>query len=244
MAKLPRNVTKNSVRIPSAADLKQRFLPGSIPTAADFANLIDMANAAPHGFTPGMIVMFIGSVAELPDGWVFCDSSAAAAAAGAPNLEKRFLIGRQPGGPTESAATPLSGEGANLKLDVQTELATAEVSVTLGDTQLTEAQIPAHKHSMGVRFAPSPTGTVNPLEQSFAYGSYSSVGFGMTISNGHLLSVEPTNNKLMPMTGPIGSDEVQGHNHTVSVDTPQHQHALTIKPPYYALAFIMKLPYS
>jgi microcystin-dependent protein len=58
----------------------------------DTTNYITLAQAAGAAvFTTGMIMMFTGSTA--PTGWVFCDNSAAAQAANAPDLRDRFIVG-------------------------------------------------------------------------------------------------------------------------------------------------------
>ena len=54
-------------------------------------NYITLAQADAGLFATGMIMMFTGSTA--PTGWVFCDNSAEAQAAGAPDLRDRFIVG-------------------------------------------------------------------------------------------------------------------------------------------------------
>ena len=41
----------------------------------------------------GGIIMWSGAIGNIPNGWVLCDDSAAAQAAGAPNLVDRFIVG-------------------------------------------------------------------------------------------------------------------------------------------------------
>ena len=59
-------------------------------TTDKLANSINTSITA-ASFTTGMIMMFTGNTA--PSGWVFCDNSTAAQAAGAPDLRDRFIVG-------------------------------------------------------------------------------------------------------------------------------------------------------
>lgn len=240
MAKLPRNVIKNSVRIPSAADLKQRFLPGSIPTAADFANLIDMANAATYAFTPGMIVMFNGSASELPDGWAFCDGSTA----GVPDLSARFVVGRAADGSSASAAPPLTGSGANLQLSMQTADTQVAVEIEVNETRLDAESLPAHSHGNGVRFLHSFSNSFTHIEDTFAYEFEEAPGPAVAlVPSGYLGSSQNDLEGVMALTESVGAPTPASHSHGATMQVQAHSHSMIIKPPYYALAFIMKLPY-
>tara|TARA_B100000945_G_scaffold211851_1_gene170609 strand:+ start:763 stop:1299 length:537 start_codon:yes stop_codon:yes gene_type:complete len=48
------------------------------------------------GVPSGLICMYTGSTA--PSGWVICDNSSAAQAAGAPDLRDKFIVGAHPSG--------------------------------------------------------------------------------------------------------------------------------------------------
>ena len=62
----------------------------NLSTFTNDTNYITLTQAA-GVFTTGMIMMFTGSTA--PSGWVFCDNSTEAQAAGAPDLRARFIVG-------------------------------------------------------------------------------------------------------------------------------------------------------
>tara|TARA_R100000278_G_scaffold10647_3_gene12149 strand:+ start:1465 stop:2559 length:1095 start_codon:yes stop_codon:yes gene_type:complete len=62
----------------------------NLSTFTNDTNYITLAQV-PASFVTGMIIMFTGSTA--PSGWVFCDNSTAAQAAGAPDLRDRFIVG-------------------------------------------------------------------------------------------------------------------------------------------------------
>ena len=54
------------------------------------------AGAAGDTFPSGLICMYTGTTA--PSGWVICDNSSAAQAAGAPDLRDKFIVGAHPSG--------------------------------------------------------------------------------------------------------------------------------------------------
>jgi len=65
-----------------------------------------------NGVIPiGGIIMWSGTNASIPSNWVLCDNSAAAQAAGAPNLVDRFVVGRG-----SSYAADATGGSANATL--------------------------------------------------------------------------------------------------------------------------------
>ena len=64
-----------------------------------------------NGFVTGMIMMFSGTTA--PTGWVLCDNSAEAQAAGAPDLRDRFIVGATIGGNTTYPGVGVGSTGGN-----------------------------------------------------------------------------------------------------------------------------------
>ncbi len=84
---------------------------------------------------PGVIVMWSGSSASIPAGWLLCNG-----AGGTPDLRDRFIIGA---GSTYSPNT--SGGGATSTTDSQGGHAHGNVT---GSHALTAAQIPAHTHTI------------------------------------------------------------------------------------------------
>ena len=64
-----------------------------------------------NGFVTGMIMMFSGTTA--PNGWVLCDNSAEAQAAGAPDLRDRFIVGATIGGNTTYPGVGVGSTGGS-----------------------------------------------------------------------------------------------------------------------------------
>ena len=82
--------------ISSKADLNSPALTGTptAPTASAGTNTTQLANTAfvqtalAAAFSAGMIMMWSGSIATIPSGWVLCNGSS-----GTPDLRNRFVIG-------------------------------------------------------------------------------------------------------------------------------------------------------
>lgn len=82
--------------ISSKADLNSPALTGTptAPTASSVTNTTQVATTAfvqtvlPTAFTTGMIMMWSGTIATIPTGWVLCNGSNST-----PDLRNRFVIG-------------------------------------------------------------------------------------------------------------------------------------------------------
>ena len=179
----------------------------NLSTFTNDTNYITLAQA----FTTGMIMMFTGNTA--PSGWVFCDNSTAAQAAGAPDLRDRFIVG--------AGSTYSSGDTGGVN------------TVTL-----TESQMPSHNHTFsasdthdheikiclqggGNNQAPNHVGSTR-------YGSLSYSAAFQTLATDAFTGPEPATVSVSGDTGNKGgiNDVTQSHEN---------------RPPYYALSYIMKL---
>ncbi|WPO98631.1 hypothetical protein SFA35_18605 [Pseudomonas sp. HR96] len=220
----------------SAAQLKPRFGPQTVPSDKDFADLIDMANTGPRLFEPGMIMMFSG--AEAPLGWVICDGEN-----GAPDLRRRFIVGCAPGQHLPSTVGPLEPG----RVITQTSAVDINLEISVGLHTLTPEQMPAHQHEAGL-FLPRFKGVVPTLllltfeeddhwEDMHGKELTNSVATALITSSGTTLSPA-----VVPYTSQSGSSDP--HGHTVHHQERSHDHAVDIELPYYALVFIMKLPYE
>jgi microcystin-dependent protein len=89
----------------------------------------------------GTIVAFYGTGSTAPTGWVFCDNSAAAQAAGAPDLRGRFILGAHANIAAQRHRT--TGGGGNITL-TEANIPQHNHTGNTGDSSL-----PAHKHSKG-----------------------------------------------------------------------------------------------
>ena len=163
----------------------------------------------------GVILMWSGSVASIPSGWVLCNG-----ANGTPNLQDRFIVGAG------------SSYAVNATGGSSTATPAGSISGTVGDTALTEAQMPKHYHRLwgpaaisGFVQAPvSGAGVFNggtPDDGANTYGSYSVGGSDAS-------------------SGGAGTGTSVGNAHTHSFSGSFTGSSISTLPPYYALAYIMK----
>lgn len=148
----------------------------------------------------GMIMMWHGNTASIPAGWALCNG-----ANGTPNLLDRFVVGAGSAygwGATGGAATVGHSHGGAVQ-----------------GTVLTEAQIPAHAHTIA-----GGGGSSGP-RQAMAIDS----------------SINPSHDWIGPRIGGVPSTYTTGgnqpHYHGLNIDGT----TLENRPPYYALFYIMKL---
>jgi hypothetical protein len=162
----------------------------------------------------GGIIMWSGSVASIPSGWVLCNG-----ANGTPDLRDRFIVG------AGNSYSPRASGGNN--------------SITINPNQL-----PAHSHTGTTATAGDHNHTYaddfayidkfwnsqfpgSYLENRQALGNYSGNG---TIDNGSNTFAGRNKN-----TGQSGS-----HTHSFTTDNTGNNQAIDIRPNYFALAYIMK----
>jgi hypothetical protein len=104
------------------------------PTAANGTNTTQVATTAfvtaavANGFPSGAIVLWSGSVASIPSGWLLCNGSS-----GTPDLRDRFVVGAG-----STYAVGATGGSANATLVSHTHTATSTVTD------------PGHNHTMSV----------------------------------------------------------------------------------------------
>ena len=77
-------------------DLHVYYADGSSDQWVSVGGPAGPAGAAGDTFPSGLICMYTGTTA--PNGWVICDNSSAAQAAGAPDLRDKFIVGAHPSG--------------------------------------------------------------------------------------------------------------------------------------------------
>jgi len=82
---------------------------------------------AEHGVPKGVIVMWSGTIANIPSGWALCDGTN-----GTPDLRDRFVVGAKQDA-TGVAKTNLTGA----------------LTQNGGSTTITEANLPSHIHGVG-----------------------------------------------------------------------------------------------
>lgn len=178
-----------------------------------------LATAVPSG----IISMWSGSSASIPDGWYLCNGLN-----GTPDLTDKFIIGAggvnydpgdEGGAATHSHVNTMDAAGVHTH------------TVTVDDHALTEAEMPAHKHGNGV------CDNIPDLYNHSTLTASPATSAAIE-SNGATGDVEG-------YTTTVGSGD--GHNHTASTGSAgSHTHVLnnasaSSLPPYYALCFIMRV---
>ncbi|XAT57842.1 hypothetical protein GN241_11005 [Rhodobacteraceae bacterium IMCC1335] len=183
------------------------------------------------GTPPGGIIMWHGSVANIPVGWSLCDGQN-----GTPDLRGRFLIGA--GGDYAPGATGGSDE-----------------------ITLSMANLPPHSHGAGTLSASqagehSHTGTISaagnhnhvldrPILLSGSIinvaNSYSADGYA--VGRTDLYGSSDTVPSGGTHSHALNLNSADGHNHGVTGDTAStgSGQPFGVLPPYYALCYIMKV---
>jgi microcystin-dependent protein len=192
----------------------------SVPAAAKMAlvcNGTDIVSAVPT-FVPGMIMMWSGSVATIPTGWLLCNGSS-----GTPDLRNRMIIGAGSGYNVAdtggSASTTLIT--ANLPSHTHTFSGTTATDNATHSHSITD---PGHFHTQG---------GVNVLSSTPTSGYVAPAGDTYPIAP---LSTDAA------VTGISVNSASPTHSHTYSGTTAATGSgtAATTISPYYALAYIMK----
>ena len=184
-------------------------------------------------FYKGMIMMWSGALADIPNGWALCDGQD-----GRPNLLGRFprCVGNgstQPGG-TGGANTatlvtanmPAHTHGVSITSGVQSARHTHSVSGT------TASYGHLHHPSNGESFITSNASTVRVAAGTAAYVPTNGSSTYDSTTDNHTHGISAT-----------AANETQNHTHTVSGNTGSvgSGTAFSVLPPYYDLAFIIKL---
>ena len=198
--------SSNEIVVPSDGS---RATAGGQPILTE-ADTEEITNAA---FVVGQVIMWYGNVNNIPAGWQLCDGTN-----GTPDLRDRFVVGAgttyalgATGGATQSSAGTTGSAGAH-----------THTMATVGETTLTEAQLPVITLS---------------VKGSFNQGGYDGGGndfFRARASNGF-----STGHGLIQSFG--GG---QPHTHSGGLTDSQGDHthstpAVATLPPYFGLYFIM-----
>lgn len=215
----------------------------SIKLTADSGLSIDDTNGlqvvSQQRFQKGMVMMFAGTMDEIPEGWALCDGNDER-----PNLIDRFILGSAPEDSKKFNNIVLE-DSDDVKV-CNKESTPEEVigTINIEETKLTEDQIPPHAHIGGVAYKEesgfaysSSLGGTNPYQID---NSIKLKGFKSSSSSDRsLFSSEEDHQPNYANTSTIGKGE--GHTHKGRMSTEAHKHTTDVIPPYYTLAFIIKL---
>ena len=185
------------------------------PTAAYGTSTTQLATTAfvQASLPSGVIVMWSGSIASIPSGWLLCNGSS-----GTPDLRDRFIVGA---GSTYGVAA--TGGSANATLVSHNHTATSSSSFTgsaLG-THSHSITDPGHTHSQG------------------AYGSIGSGIPGTTVIYGTGTAITSAVTGVSVVAASAGTPAGSVSTST-SISTEGSSATNANLPPYYALAYIMK----
>jgi hypothetical protein len=148
--------------ISSKADLNSPALTGTptAPTASAATNTTQLATTAfvqtalSAAFTTGMIMMWSGTIATIPTGWVLCNGSNST-----PDLRNRFVIGAH----TDSAGVAYSTvTGSN----TQTGGTKDAIVVSHTHTATSTVTDPGHNHTLTGRQHAGADGSLNEFGDS------------------------------------------------------------------------------
>ena len=250
--------------ISSKADSNSPTLTGTplSPTATAGTNTTQIATtafvqtavaAAIAALMPaGTIILWSGSVASIPSGWVLCNGSN-----GTPDLRNRFVVGagstyavNATGGATTAtlAEANIPGHTHSFSASATTGNQSADHTHTFSGT--TSGQSNTHNHTAtdsGHTHTVSGGGTIdNVIAQRYSdnTGNINSTGAQTTSSGTANISV-----------GNASADHTHTYSGTTSGMSANHTHSVTVSgttgstgsasafgilPPYYALCYIMK----
>ena len=164
-----------------------------------------------NSFPSGGIIMWSGTIANIPSGWVLCDGTNST-----PNLKDRFIVGST----SDSGQTHDIGDtgGAN--------------SLTL-----TEAQLPAHTHGAGT-LATNETGDHYHLDGT-VMDSGGEDTYGST-TDASASRVDQSQAETKNEHAHTSTEGAHTHTISGSTGSTGSGSSIDNRPAYYALAFIMK----
>ncbi len=178
---------------------------GTRATAGGATILCDGDDVAALAIPNGMITMWYGIAADLPNGWAICNGNN-----GTPDLRGLFVRGA-----TANADIGVAGGAVSASTDSQGAHTHA---VTSGPHTLTEAEIPAHTHTVGMHVFVDEADNGTPIR--------------------YMVETGTTN------TGSTGGGEAHSHPDGTADSQGAHTHSVATVPPFKYLYYVMKVPLS
>jgi hypothetical protein len=183
-------------------------------TSVGYAFTAGNAETASNGVPQGAIIMWSGSIAQIPAGWALCDGTN-----GTPDLRSRFIVGAGTGG------TYNVGDKSQ-SLSYTINLAHTHI---INSTDINHTHNDDHRHS-------GTTGTENKKKE---VDNSNEVNQDNVTDDGHSHGFT-TNLKSEASFGNTTGLMNQNNSHSHS-ENSQLSSSQDIRPPYFALAFIIKL---
>lgn len=185
------------------------------PTAAYGTSTTQLATTAfvQASLPSGVIVMWSGSIASIPGGWLLCNGSS-----GTPDLRDRFIVGA---GSTYAVAATGGSANATLVSHTHTATSTSTFTGTALGTHTHSITDPGHTHVQGI------------------YGSIGSGIPGSTVIYG---TGQTSNSAVTGVSVVAASAGTPAGTVSTSTSNSTEGSSATNAnlPPYYALAYIMK----
>lgn len=191
-AEIDTEYTAIASAISSKADLNSPALTGTptAPTATFGTNTTQLASTAfvqaavSASFTAGMIMMWSGTIATIPSGWVLCNGSNST-----PDLRNRFVIG---------AHSDASGTAYTTVTGSNTQTGGSKDAVVVSHTHTATVTDPGHTHN-AFSYYGGGLGVGNPgINQANDTGQATTSSFtGISVTNA-TTGVSGTNANLVP----------------------------------------------
>lgn len=222
------------------------------PTAALGTNTTQLATTAfvlTNGVPSGCILLWSGSIASIPSGWLLCNGTS-----GTPDLRDRFVVGAgstyavgATGGATSVtlATTNLPSHTHSISASGTTGTESVGHTHTWGNqtggqsnTHSHGVSDPGHNHGLDGLLSGANNGYTGRTDGAQATANYATYGAYTGISIGNANADH--SHYVSGTTGNISAN----HTHNVTVTGTSGATgsgtAFSILPPYYALAYIMK----
>ena len=182
-----------------------------------------MENQSIDFLPKGSVIMWYGKSGEVPYGWVICDGREDSSFGGkVPDLRGRFVVGAES---DDGKATYGTGKTGGLD-----------------KLQLTENQIPKHKHTGTTNSSGEHTHNIFPKEGKLVHWHESFEG-----DSGYIKTVgydTKTNREPHKVSRPTDAITGNSGNHEHSFTTDDNRtngDPIDIRPPYFALYYIIKV---
>lgn len=179
-AEIDTELTAVASAISSKADLNSPALTGTptAPTASAATNTTQLATTAfvqtalASAFSTGMIMMWSGTIATIPSGWVLCNGSN-----GTPDLRNRFVIG---------AHSDTAGVAYSTVTGSNTQTGGTKDAINVSHTHTATVTDPGHIHTFTNPLAGSPNNSQimrGDVLQATSYTQTASATTGITVAN-------------------------------------------------------------
>lgn len=178
--------------------------------------------AAQHHVPTGAIMMWSGSIANIPTGWALCDGQN-----GTPNLQGRFIVGATTGIVMFDSVGynyPVGTTGGKNKVALtvnQMPTHNHNTASSVADGSVTSDRQGAHRHTIESFLDKGGTGWRHNLE--------------CDTCNEDQQQITPSNSDMVVLS------ENGSHSHTIQLKARGGGQAHENRPVFYALAYIMKV---